>query len=97
MADTSDRRQLAFQITITRRFRETIDLYVLLDITSAEVATLTADEAEALRELGATDAMLAQLRELAQTPDRHFALDFARQAVLTYATADAPYPEGYER
>lgn len=49
----------------------------VLELTSAEARTLTAEDAHAMRELGATDAMLVDLQRRAQVPGLVFTMDFA--------------------
>lgn len=69
------------QLAIVQVFRM-LGIVVLLDITAAEAATLSVDDVAALRELGATDPMLDDLRaQAAHAPGRVFELDFEAQRV----------------
>jgi len=52
-----------------------------LYLTSEEANTLTADDVELLREIGAGEAIFDQLRELAREPGRRLRLDFEQQTV----------------
>jgi hypothetical protein len=60
---------------------------VTLSITSAEAATLSPEDLAALRELGATDALLEQLRTLAREGPEHvvFEVNFTQQTVTVSA------------
>jgi hypothetical protein len=58
-----------------------IGIFPTLDLTSAQVRALSPDDEAMLRGLGASDRMLAAVRDQAREPDRCFRLDFERQAV----------------
>lgn len=73
---------LPHQLAIVDGLRR-LGIFVLLSVTAAEARTLSDEDVAALRELGATDALLDDLRGQAQQapPGRVFSLDFERQAV----------------
>lgn len=77
------------QLLIVAAFRS-FGAFVLLSITAAEATTLSDDDVAALKELGATDALLDDLRARAQqaAPDRIFELDFEQQTVSVEAVAE---------
>jgi hypothetical protein len=58
-----------------------VGVFPVLVLSSEEARTLTADDLVLLAELGATDAMIGDLRLLALTPGRALRLDFAAQRV----------------
>jgi hypothetical protein len=58
-----------------------LGIFPTLTVTSADVLALTAADVAELRALGADDAMLAELRELARVPDRRLRLDFELRTV----------------
>jgi hypothetical protein len=63
-------------------FLTALGVFPVLVLSSDEVNSLTADDLTMLRDdLGATDAMLDQLRDLASAPGRALRCDFDRQAV----------------
>jgi hypothetical protein len=58
-----------------------LGIFPALALTSGAVLALTAADVAELRDLGADDAMLAQLGELARVPDRRLRLDFELRTV----------------
>jgi hypothetical protein len=58
-----------------------LGIFPILTLTSADVRAFTAADVAELRDLGATDGMLDELRELARVPDRRLRLDFELRTV----------------
>jgi len=70
------------QLAIVAAFRS-LEIFVRLSITAAEATTLSEDDVAALHELGATGALLDEVRRQAQAapPDRIYTLDVDTQQV----------------
>lgn len=78
---------LPHQLVLVEMFR-LVGIAVRLSVTRAEALMLSSDDVAAIRELGATDALLDDLRSqaAAATLDTIFSLDFEHQTVTIETT-----------